>query len=100
MIPMYVMEIMDKAYFTTLQKCVEREAMTSVLMGRNIDEPGALEVISKVFTQCYNDLEPFGRRIRGRKDEEIALRDGLIYGYMPSKVEKEAERLFKQNQES
>lgn len=66
--------------------------MISILMGRNIDEPEANKVVDRVFQRCYNDMEPFGRRIRGYLDEEMSLKEGLIYGYTPAKVEKAAKK--------
>merc|ERR1711860_75707 len=44
--------------------CVKRKAMTSVMLVRNVTEQEANDVVDKVFNKCYNDLEPFGRRLR------------------------------------
>ena len=64
------------------QECVKRKALMSVLMVRNVEMEEAKAVIDKVFTRCYNDLEPFGRRPRkGSRDMDRALADGYIYGY-------------------
>ncbi|XP_045159812.1 mitochondrial inner membrane protease ATP23 homolog [Mercenaria mercenaria] len=63
--------------------CVKRKALTSVLLVRNITPEEADKVIDKVFSRCYNDLEPFGRRLRlWARDEERSLSEGILYGYL------------------
>lgn len=38
--------------------------------------------IEKVFTKCYNDLEPIGRRVRRNSlDMPRAYAEGHLYGY-------------------
>jgi len=38
--------------------------------------------IERVFTKCYNDLEPIGRRIRRNSfDMPRAYAEGYLYGY-------------------
>jgi len=87
-----MIHILQLALHFVFQTCVRRESMLSVMMGRNIEESDARAVIDKVFDKCYNDTEPFGRRMRTFIDEEQALKEGLMYGYTPSKVERDAQK--------
>ena len=48
---------------------------------RTITEEEAEKVINKVFKRCYNDLEPFGRRIRTASDAKLALAESRLFGY-------------------
>jgi hypothetical protein len=44
-------------------------------MVRNVTEKEAFKVIDQVFDKCYNDLEPFGRRVATFKDCQRAYED-------------------------
>lgn len=66
----------------THQNCVKSKALSSMLAVRNVSELEAIDAIERVFTKCYNDLEPLGRRIRRNSlDMHKAFQDGLYYGY-------------------
>lgn len=42
----------------------------------------ASAAIERVFTKCYNDLEPMGRRIRRNSDDmPKAYAESFLYGY-------------------
>ncbi|XP_060566415.1 mitochondrial inner membrane protease ATP23 homolog [Ruditapes philippinarum] len=70
-------------YLNRHVNCVKRKAMTSIMVVRNVTEQEASDAVDKVFNRCYNDLEPFGRRIRkGTDDDEKSLKEGILYGYM------------------
>ena len=57
--------------------------MTSVILVRNVTEKEANDIVDKVFNKCYNDLEPFGRRLRSfARDDEKSLKEGVLYGYI------------------
>ena len=74
----------DSAFykFKNVQKeCVRRKAALSLQMVRNISELEAFRVVDQVFDKCYNDTEPFGRRIIDDKDCERAFRDRYKFGY-------------------
>lgn len=62
--------------------CVKHKAMLSVLAVRGVTEAEAMEAVERVFTKCYNDLEPVGRRLRRNSlDMERAYRERYHYGY-------------------
>lgn len=65
------------------RKCVQDKAIRSVLAIKNVSEEVAREVVMQVFDKCYNDLEPFGRRIRRNSlDMQKAYLEGQLYGYI------------------
>ena len=41
----------------------------------------AYRVVDHVFDRCYNDLEPFGRRILNFEDCERAYKDRKKFGF-------------------
>lgn len=64
-------------------ECVKKRAIYSVLAVRNITLEEATKAVERVFTKCYNDLEPVGRRIRRKSlDMERAYRERYHYGYV------------------
>ena len=64
-----------------LQLCVKRKAVESIVAVRTVTQEQAMVVVDKVFDRCYNDLEPFGRRIRSQSDAKLALAESHLYGY-------------------
>ena len=50
---------------------------------RDVSSQEADKIIDKVFDRCYNDLEPFGRRIRSLRSADIALMDGNVIKFRP-----------------
>ena len=50
---------------------------------RNVSCEEADKIIDKVFDKCYNDFEPFGRRIRSLRSADIALMDGKVFRFRP-----------------
>jgi len=38
-------------------------------------------VVDSVFEKCYNDLEPFGRRVLTEEDCDRAYKDRKKFGY-------------------
>lgn len=63
-------------------ECVKRKAVESVIAVRGITKEDARAAVDRVFTKCYNDLEPVGRRLRRNSfDMERAYRDRYHYGY-------------------
>lgn len=66
------------------QICVKNKALASVLAARDVTKLEAIDAIERVFTKCYADLEPIGRRIkRNSTDMYKALAEGYLYGYDP-----------------
>ncbi|CAG9863606.1 unnamed protein product [Phyllotreta striolata] len=64
------------------QFCVKNKALSSILAARNVTESEAIAAINRVFTKCYADLEPIGRRIRrNSNDMSMAYEEGVYYGY-------------------
>lgn len=58
------------------------KATVSVIAVRNVTYEQAKEAVEKVFDRCYADLEPIGRRIKGRKiDFDLAYAEGFLMGY-------------------
>ncbi|XP_066596854.1 mitochondrial inner membrane protease ATP23 homolog [Prorops nasuta] len=65
------------------QYCVKEKAMRSVMAAQNVTEAIAMAAVERVFSKCYNDLEPIGRRIRRNScDMERAYNESYLYGYM------------------
>ncbi|CAL1269438.1 unnamed protein product [Larinioides sclopetarius] len=64
------------------EECVKRKALASVVAVRDLTEEEAKDAMDRVFTKCYNDLEPLGRRLR-RNSNDIAriYRERYLYGY-------------------
>lgn len=61
---------------------MKTKALYSVLAVRQIGKKEAVEIIEKVFPQCYADLEPIGRRIRRNSDDMLrAFKEAAYYGY-------------------
>lgn len=60
---------------------MRRKAALSVQMVRNVSEVEAYRVVDLVFDKCYNDLEPFGRRVLNESDCERAYKDRKKFGY-------------------
>ncbi len=52
-----------------------------MLAVRNVTRQEAEAVVDKVFDKCYNDLEPFGRRIWTREAATLARTDAHLFGY-------------------
>lgn len=49
---------------------------------REVTYEQAKEAVEKVFERCYNDLEPIGRRVRGKVvDFELAYAEAFLMGY-------------------
>ncbi|XP_045465094.1 mitochondrial inner membrane protease ATP23 homolog [Harmonia axyridis] len=66
----------------THQFCVKNKALSSVMAVRNVTEEEAMAAINKVFTKCYNDLEPLGRRLRRNSEDMYKVyAEGIYYGY-------------------
>ncbi|CAG9770592.1 unnamed protein product [Ceutorhynchus assimilis] len=66
----------------THQYCVRNKALSSMLAVRDVTREQAMEAIERVFSKCYNDLEPLGRRLRRNSlDMHRAFQDGYYYGY-------------------
>lgn len=64
------------------QDCVKSKALSSIMAVRNVTKLEAIDAIERVFSKCYADLEPIGRRIR-RNSEDMykAYEEGFYYGY-------------------
>ena len=68
--------------FVMLQECVKTKAMQSVLAVRNVTEEQARDAVNRVFSRCYDDLEPIGRRLRRNSlDMQKAYMEAPFYGY-------------------
>ncbi|GJQ68345.1 hypothetical protein Trydic_g16939 [Trypoxylus dichotomus] len=64
------------------QNCVKTKAYQSVMAVRNVTERQAKDAIERVFTRCYSDLEPIGRRIkRSSMDVYKAYSEAYLFGY-------------------
>ncbi|KYN29075.1 PREDICTED: mitochondrial inner membrane protease ATP23 homolog isoform X2 [Trachymyrmex cornetzi] len=66
----------------THQNCVKHKARLSVMAVHKVSKEVAEAAIERVFTKCYNDLEPIGRRVRRNSfDMPRAYAEGHLYGY-------------------
>lgn len=63
------------------KECVRRKAALSLQMVRNISEAEAFKMVDHVFDRCYNDMEPFGRRVLNENDSLRAYRDRKRFGF-------------------
>ncbi|PSN36776.1 hypothetical protein C0J52_19397 [Blattella germanica] len=64
------------------QECVKTKAMQSVLAVRNVTEEEARAAVNRVFSRCYDDLEPIGRRLRRNSlDMYKAYMEAPMFGY-------------------
>lgn len=64
------------------RECVKSKAMASIMAVRDISAKEAMAAIERVFTKCYDDLEPVGRRIRRNSyDMQKAYMEASLYGY-------------------
>ena len=68
----------------THQYCVKDIAFRSVkAYSPETSDEKLWNIVDKVFPECYNDLEPFGRRpTSGMKDLKHSYRERFHYGYM------------------
>lgn len=65
-----------------MQDCVKHKAIVSVLAVRDVTYEQAKEAVEKVFDRCYADLEPIGRRFKGKiVDFELAYSEAFLMGY-------------------
>lgn len=61
---------------------MKTKAVQSVLAVRNVTEEEARAAVNRVFSRCYADLEPIGRRIRRNSlDMHKAYLEAPFYGY-------------------
>lgn len=65
------------------QICVKNKALASILAVReNVSKEEAIAAVQRVFSKCYSDLEPIGRRLRrGSEDMFKAYAEASYYGY-------------------
>ncbi|KAK9503412.1 hypothetical protein O3M35_009968 [Rhynocoris fuscipes] len=65
------------------QDCVKTKALNSILAVRKVSLRDAFEAIERVFSKCYNDMEPIGRRMKpNSEDGKRAYSEGFLYGYV------------------
>lgn len=61
---------------------MKRKALASVMAVRDLSNEEAKAAMDRVFTKCYNDLEPLGRRLRrNSRDIHRVYRERYLYGY-------------------
>ncbi|EFN77220.1 mitochondrial inner membrane protease ATP23 homolog [Harpegnathos saltator] len=66
----------------THQNCVKNKAKMSIMAVHKVKPEVAEAAIERVFTKCYNDLEPVGRRIRRNSEDMMrAYTEAYLYGY-------------------
>ncbi|RZC40637.1 Peptidase M76 domain containing protein, partial [Asbolus verrucosus] len=64
------------------QICVKNKALSSILAARDVTKLEAVDAIERVFSKCYADLEPVGRRLRRNSEDMFkAYAEGYYYGY-------------------
>lgn len=53
-----------------------------MLAVRDVTFEQAKEAVEKVFDRCYADLEPIGRRVKGKRiDYDLAYAEAFLMGY-------------------
>lgn len=58
------------------------KAKQSIMAVHKVSAEVAEAAVERVFTKCYNDLEPIGRRIRRNSDDmSKAYAEAFLYGY-------------------
>lgn len=74
---------LQNIFFCSFQECVKRKAVTSIVAVRNVSLEEASQAVDRVFSKCYADLEPIGRRVKGGSgDSSRAYAEGFLYGYV------------------
>lgn len=63
------------------RKCVQNTAVEFLMKTRFVEEKIARAAVEKVFTKCYSDLEPIGRRVKDMDDMKRAEREKFMFGY-------------------
>ena len=61
--------------------CVKSVALENLIRTKFVPEKEAREAISTVFSKCYNDLEPIGRRAITKDDMAEAFYERYLFGY-------------------
>jgi len=61
--------------------CVKLTAIESLVKTRFMDPELAKYSVDKVFTRCYADLEPIGRRAKNKADLIRAYEEKFLFGY-------------------
>ena len=61
--------------------CVKSVALENLIRTKFVPEKEAREAIHSVFSKCYNDLEPIGRRAVTKEDMEQAYYERYLFGY-------------------
>ena len=54
------------------------QATSSVKAVRGFSESQAKAAVKVVFERCYNDLEPFGRRVARSRSDEVLAHDEIL----------------------
>ena len=61
--------------------CVKSVALENLIRTKFVPEKVAREAINKVFSKCYNDMEPIGRRAVTTEDMQQAYYERYLFGY-------------------
>lgn len=61
--------------------CVKNAAIESLVRTKFVKEEVAKESVNRVFSRCYADLEPIGRRAMNKHDIERAFNEKFLFGY-------------------
>ena len=61
--------------------CVKNTAIDYLVKTKFVKEDVAKSSVNKVFDNCYNDLEPIGRRAFAPEDQEKAYQEKFLFGY-------------------
>ena len=63
-------------------------ATSSVKAVRGFSELQAKAAVKGVFERCYNDLEPFGRRVARSRSDEALAHDEILRQHVHRKKER------------
>jgi len=61
--------------------CVRNTSVDFLVKTKFVDRQVAEEAVDKVFSKCYQDLEPIGRRAKHIYDMKQANKEKYLFGY-------------------
>ena len=64
------------------------QATSSVKAVRGFSESQAKAAVKGIFERCYNDLEPFGRRVARSRSDEVLAHDEILRQHVHRKKER------------
>jgi inner membrane protease ATP23 len=63
------------------RECVKKVALENLIQAKFVDREVAKDAVDRVFSKCYGDLEPIGRRLVNQKDFVRMRDERYLFGY-------------------